>query len=630
MRVVAPPGEPSSTHPQDADSDLSPAIMDVWSRTAPKYRVRAMVLLALTFLLFAALCVFLHWLHVARPFDFSWSSYVAPARVWGAQTQTLNDFLRYPISVERAPLHGIVLGLLVASIVAVPILVAILYRFFCAVPFIAAVLIFAHMPWMSFTLLCGCILASVRPFRMTFRYGSALLGMTPVLIYLYLAAWSETGTPGQSTTPSERTLMIAPWVLAVLSACAMMAAVLLIARVVNFRPGAIAPVMAVTFATPAVMFFEYVGRDELDYRLLEAHVGPRAERFLATREVRDMLLEWLDVRVEPDTLAHFSDDLAVVWAESPRFRERALQEMWRGWLASRAGAYEACNRFLAAHPDSKYVPCALYIQARLMDMRLDEVKLRRDGRREFYTDFPHAQSEAAWTALASRYPDSPLATAAGLRRAQLKLRRGEVQAARALLVEVKQTAQRLSHKGAAASQPALHLLLRAPAPESSLEFDPAPFVFEARRLLELIDANADDPVFGDVPLVEFTSLDPHREGYDQQLLRLAELYEGSLLYDNLIARWAAGRSDAADRAAALAASVERFAGGDAIPEAMYQLADLEIQNAIGDESSRRAGLARMKEVASRFGETCWGRKAQARLALLSAEPVTASAVGGGG
>jgi hypothetical protein len=587
------------------------------------------VFLSLTFLLFAGLCVFLHWLHVAKAFDFSWSSYVAPARVWGAQTQTLNDFLRYPISVERAPLHGIVLGLLVAAIVAMPILVAILYRFFCSLPFIAAVLILAHLPWMAFTLLGGCILASVRPFRMTFRYGSALLGMMPVLLYLYLAAWSDAGAPGQSMTPSERTLMIAPWVLAVLSACAMMAAVLLIARVVNFRPGAMAPVMAVTFAMPAVMFFEYVGRDELDYRLLEAHVGPRSDRSLATRDVRDMLLEWLDVRVEPDTLLNFNDDVAVIWQESPRFRERALQEMWRGWLAGRAAAYEACNRFLAAHPDSKYVPCVLYVQARLMDMRLDEVKLRRDGRREFYTDYPHAQSEPAWTALASRYPDSPLAAAAGLRRAQLRLRRGEVAEARELLAEVERRAEQ-GARPSPASRPAIHLLLRAPAPESSLEFDPAPFLFEARRLRELIDANVDDPVFGARPLVEFAALDPHREQYDQQLLRLADRYQGALLYDNLIARWSAARPDLAERASALAASIGRFAGGDAVPEALYQLADLEIQSVSGDEHSRQTGMARMKDVAARFGGTCWGRKAQARLALLSAEPVTASAIGSGG
>ncbi|MBP9027351.1 MAG: hypothetical protein KBH81_14550, partial [Phycisphaerae bacterium] len=80
--------------------------------------MRAALLLFLNLLLFSGLCIFIHWLHVARAFDFSWRSYIEPLKFWGEQAQTLNDFVIYPISVEQNLMHGVVLGLLVASIVA--------------------------------------------------------------------------------------------------------------------------------------------------------------------------------------------------------------------------------------------------------------------------------------------------------------------------------------------------------------------------------------------------------------------------------------------------------------------------------------------------------------------------------
>lgn len=609
--------------PAAPDTELidgkTPPIVDVWSRTAPKYRRRAAIFLAICFMLFAGLCVFMHWLHFATAFDFSWSSYFAPLRFWGPRTQTLNDILRYPISVEHAPVHGVVLGLLVGSIVAVPILVSILYRIKAALPFIAAVLVFAHMPWMSFTLLCGCILASVRPFRMNFRYGSALLGMCPVLIYLYLAAWNVGDQSAVSTTPADRTLMIGPWVLAILSACAMTAAVLLIARIVDFRPGVIAPIIAITFATPAIIFHKYVGRDELDYRVLEARVGPKTASFLAARDAREIVLDYIEhkgVSIGGRERRIFNDVLTAAWQESPSLREFALQAMWRPLMANRAAAYEACNRFIAAHPDSKYIPNVLYIQARTMDTRLDEPELLRNARREVYNDFPHVQSEEIWAALLSKRPNSPLAIAAALRLAQLRLRAGKVDQTLELLAQVDVRGDP-APSAAAATQPALRALLSAPPPESSLEFDSEPYIFEAGRLRELIDANRDDPLYGNKPLIDYAALDPRREHYYDQLLTQAARIPQGLLYDNLIAAWAAGRRDVAERHRVLEACLERFAGADSVPQMLYQLAELEIQSlAESDPDSRANGIRRLRQLAERFPATRWGEKARRRIALL--------------
>ena len=311
----------------------------------------------------------------------------------------------------------------------------------------------------------------------------------------------------------------------------------------------------------------------------------------------------------------FNDILMAAWQESPSLREAALQAMWRPFMANRAAAYEACNRFIAAHPNSKYIANVLYIQARTMDTRLNETELVRNARRELYSDFPHVQSREIWAALLSERPDSPLSIAAALRLAQLHLRSGDVDGARVLLYRI-ELRSGSAESVDAATQPALRELLRAPPPETSLEFNPGPYLFEARRLGALIDANRDDPIYGDQPLIHFAALDPRREGYYDQLLTQAARIPQGLLYDNLIAAWAAGRSGVEERHRAILACVERFAGTDSVPQMLYQLAELEIQSlAESDSASRANGIQRLRQLADRFPATFWGEKARRRVAM---------------
>jgi hypothetical protein len=67
----------------------------------------------------------------------------------------------------------------------------------------------------------------------------------------------------------------------------------------------------------------------------------------------------------------------------------------------------------------------------------------------------------------------------------------------------------------------------------------------------------------------------------------------------------------------LRACIERFPAGDALPQAMFELGELEVQPlASGHEARRLTGLARLREVATRFADTCWGRRAAERLRML--------------
>ena len=287
LRVAAPettlvtfPTEPTPSRP----------FRDVWYYTTPRYRVRAFVLLAVNVFLYAGLCVFTHWLHTAEPFDFSWQSYTSPARFWGEQTVGLNNFLLYPINVTRTPWHGIVLGLLLAAIVATPIAVSILYRFYASLPFAACVLILAHMPWMAFTLVGSAALASLPPFRLRFRYGSALVALIPIMAHMYLSTYSTSEQVRVYATPELRLQLSFPWLLAIVAAAITLGLILLIASMVRYRPGAVTPVLSAVLVPPLLVFHTQVGADEIDYRVLERAYGPKSQAFSPVSDARREIL----------------------------------------------------------------------------------------------------------------------------------------------------------------------------------------------------------------------------------------------------------------------------------------------------------------------------------------------------
>lgn len=599
-------------------------IVDVWSRTQPKYKIRTVGLLVLNILLFCGLCVFTHWLHFGRAFDFSAQSYTAPFRFWDPAAPNLNDFILEPINVVEVPLHAIVLGLLVAVMMAVPIVVSILYRFPASWPFIAAVLIFAHMPWMAVTLLASCVLASVKPFRMKFRFGSALVGLLPVLIYLFL---STRGTPDQLANygaPTQKSLLIAPWLIAILAAALMMGTVLIISRIVNYRPGAVAPVLTVMFVLPVGLFHAGVGADELAYRVLEANYGPRSKRFqptLKSRETENAIYDLISSEINKSLSGQVRSNLRALWSLQPErlaeLKRTVSRRLQADFLADRTEAYDSCKRFIADYPHSRYIANVLYMQARILDTRLDEAKLANEEPvRELYSDFPHVQSEEIWATLLRRYSDTPFAVQAGLRLAELRLRAGDLDAACRHL----ETVLQLRYAPAPvppATQPGLKTLLTKTEPETRLDFQTEPYRHEARRLLELIYNNRDDPRHGNAPLVEWAALDPRRRGYAAQLRRLAQKYPDASLLDNLIVRWAAALPDVNERAAALEGCLRTYPSGDIAPEALWRLANLELQVfGANDPARREQGLRRLRMIVTDYPDTYWAVRASERLAVV--------------
>lgn len=592
-------------------------IVDVWSRTGRKYRLRAIVLLGINVVLFAGLGSFAFWLRsgvrFAPTMEGYWDQIGLTFNFYGQTGVSLAALLLDPISVQDVPMQIPILGLLMAALIAIPILVAILYRFWACLPFLAVVSFLAVMPWLGITLLGSCILASIRPFRARFRFVSALIGLIPAVVY-FVMAWSGGGEAIVGVIdPVDKIKFMAPWVLAIVAAALLFAVVLLIAKMVDYRPGAITPLLALMFGLPVGLFEAHVGRDELYYRLLvslnEDHFSDR------------------DASVGLKLAADLSGRRRAPSSRNLRAERERAEQVWQFALADdiagfrsvltgyQAELVDRCDRFLKFFPRSRYAANVLFIKARALDMRIDPAEFRRTKWIRFYDGYPGIASRQAWEAVTVNRPDSLLAAVGHLRLAVVEARDGRVERARD---HVDRTIAFLEHgaTGETSARPARSLsgVFTAEAAVTSLEIDVEQVRIEAYRLHGLLAANRDpiygwDPIAGtrrDRAVIPFGLLDlvPRDEHYAANLRRLKEAYPKCQIKDNIDLELAKAAGLPGEKIERLESLLQEHPRGDAVPEALYRLGVAYYASDRADEGYRR--FARLSRV---YPRTIWAEQA---------------------
>ena len=566
--------------------ERAPAVaMDVWSRSGSKYRIRAVVLLAANVLLFSGVGMFAFWIRSGVPFAPTMEGYQDQLgltfRFLGGTGVSLGSLLLEPISVQDVPMQIPILGLLMAALIAIPILVAILYRFWASLPFIAIVGFLAVMPWLAITLLGSCVIASVRPFRTSFRFMSALLGLLPAVVYLFLASAGTAEAVMGRIDPVDNIKFIAPWVLAIVAATVLFAIVLTIAKLVDYRPGAIAPLLAVMFGLPVALFEFRVGRDEVHYRLLEALNEAHFEEVDASEELRRAAQRAWDRHPLPRPK----------WQEVYELEEEKWQmalmfdlDPFRSELARhQAELVHRCDLFQRNFPASRYIPDALYIKARSLDMRVDAREFRRTKWIRFYDEVPSRASRMTWRILVENRPDSAISAVALLQLARLEARDGDVdRALDRLSMLLEEFGGRTEYSLASAhiggtdtERPA------APPSGKKGKVQLGKVVLEAYRLRDLCASNR-DPLYGYDPLCGskwrkdslwfgLLDLDPRHEQYVANLRALEAHYPHCQIEDNIELEIAKAEVSTTRKIQSLEACLLRFPERDAAPEALFRL-----------------------------------------------------------
>ena len=603
----------NSTEPSSA------AIIDVWSRSGSKYRVRAVILLIVNVILFAGMGCFAYWLRsgiaLAPAEEGYWQMFVNTCIPRG--DATLANYVIFPIPINRVPWHGVVVGLLLAALVSIPILISILYRFPACLPFLLVVAFLAVMPWLAITLTGSCILASVKPFRMRFRYASALLGLLLVLIY-FVGASRQSSAPLDFIKPEDRIKFMAPWVLAAIASCLIMGGVLLLARLVNYRPGVVAPLLVVSFAVPVALFERFVGRDELHYRLLEHQHQVKFHETDVSEAFEELaFLQWM---AKPKPKPAFD-----VVRSNLEFRlsvaMEAAGEMESVFAEDRDAIIHRCAWFLRYFPLSRYAPSVLYIKGQVEDMRLDETAFREDKIIRYYGDFPAGRSWMTWKKLAHNAPESDVGVAGGFKLAVLSARAGKMDAAIDVLTEIiaEHDLAEVSTDGDAPTESSI--LASEPA-DASLKIPVDQLVFKAKQLLQLLRANGADPLYNLRPFCGsrvnekrkpgLLQLDTRHPMYESNLNQLLEAYPGSLLEDNVSLRIALLATDPQTRLIRLQDCVTDTAG-DALPETIFRLG-----NAFEELDKPADARSQYETLLKDHPQCLWVREARDRLRSIGA------------
>ncbi len=579
--------------------------VDIWSRPGEWAKQRAYLFLAINICVYASLSIFLFWMRQAKLFDFSLDSYLSTVH------QTIMDFLAFPINITEAPVLIPILGMLMAALIAAPVLVAQLYGFRYSLLFVLCVLIFAHLPVLSLFLLICSFIAATSKNKLPFKFGVALLSMIPIALYFYVAT---RGADLLEFRPIDPTLLYAPWIFAMVAASGIAGSVLLVASLLKYRPGGILISMIPFFIIPVILFDKYIGSDLLEFRILAYRFIPGKSMIFTPVDISGMVFESTLEQWRRYRIRDLQTIIDIARFEFPYTAHCVLQK-------DQQRVIDACDEFLARYPSSQYVPNALYILGLANDMRFDYSVLDKKWLVEYHTDFVCKRSKKVWQIIYEKYPDSIYAQPARLRLAILAIRNEHVSQAKHFLTDLlrynnkllKQTTTRPTRAITSFKQ-----LLARPMQFDIPQVNLRMITIKAKELLELIRYNADDPRYHAKPLAELFKLDKTHPKYRDHLLELAIRYVNSKLHDNLLVLYALQEKDPVTREKMLERYAKMFRKTDAGADALFELAKLEQALGLVNMDKRSYEMARKhyELLIARFPTSFFAEMARQRLRKL--------------
>jgi hypothetical protein len=477
---------------------------------------REAVFLTLNLAFFLAACALWRYLGSGAWMDVSLASLleelVAP----------LGRILQSPLEVTGHPWMIVVVGLLLAELLALPILVAVLYRLWLGVGLALIVAAVAHAPLLALAVGLGCWLAARTPLRAGAPFFAVTLGLVPVVAYLVLSAVVEVQT--RTDPPLQRVAQVAPFALAMVAALVSSAAALGLLRLLRYRPGFLWPVLAVLTAVPAAVFFDRVGRGELEYCVIVRNLAP-GDMVFKSQRLKEYLARPENAGLNEGTL---------------RLR---LQD---GLDRRRNGLVQRCRLFRQRFPRRVRTPAVLWVQAQCASLEINERNLRSDPPVLSYTArYVVPESEPLWRALSEDYPGSPQAALARWHLAELALQRADVQAAMPLLESAETGLQNVVNSPGAAGpfDPPESVPGRAYCAAALPQVQRLRWLVEKNHLL--YDPNAAEA------MAALMRIDPTRGDYGRQVVAMLDdpnhHYGRTALGDNLLLAVAKATADVQDR-----------------------------------------------------------------------------------
>jgi hypothetical protein len=474
------PAEQADIRPQrPRPAPPQPATVEPPGAWNSNRRARAILWLAVEWLLFVAACLFFSRATTWDYFSLSESAYAS----------SLADLMLAPhVDIYEVTEQAAVIALLLAIFVATPIVVSQFFGRPWALLFLVPLAVVAHLPLLAGAELIAVWVARPPALGVTNR---VLLGLISLLSPAVTMWYSAVPTRELPTGTMAGLYLHLPWVAAIAGAAVTLTLFWPLAKLIRYRAILCPLWLALTIGCAVVVFAIGVGQDEVDFRRLDA-------------------------------------DFALA---SPTLFQPTSADTIKTLTAERDRARLACEKFLQTHPSSRYTPHVLYRLGRTLDCRFFQPA---DGKLVVSADTPvwgslpdsNPASEPVWRKLHAEFPRCPLATVAAVRIAQIDLAgppnaTGRFDEAQQFLRQawnfpVTQPEERVRR----------FLGLRPREPRSE------PLVIQDTQMLfdwlVLVEENRSDQPADRGILSRFFRLDGHDPQYSQNLESLRKGYDGVL------------------------------------------------------------------------------------------------------
>lgn len=452
-----------------------------------------------------------------------------------------------PLNIFQFPSYIIVTALIMCLLCTVPLIIAQLYNFFYALPFIVVVVFLAHNPILGLCLFVSCGAVSFAPMRFKSKFVSALICMLPEILYWILYSGEN---PEQNIL--RWAVLYSPWGLAFLFSVIVIGIVLTVGHFLRYKPVVLMPIFGFILLCSVLLFNWSIGMNVRDFQDQVFRVSPEEVPELQNRSIIPLLQQ--EAAQRRSEFSYLSDELITAqlrmeWRWSftsnislPKNYKRpsfvnpvslAKREAWNV-EGARMKSILFIEYFIENHPDDILLADALYYKALLTDMKVDSSALRDEDALRFYYDIPTTHSEPIWKDIKNRFGQTTVAIEAQWRLAWLLAIRKPSQptepynydealvlleqARQLCLVHKQNRTQKSQDNGFWANR--LGTIFTPPPPSISdeqLEL----LLIRIEKLMTLISKeNRTGHLFHDQRLAEFVALDPHQPNYTDRLKEL--------------------------------------------------------------------------------------------------------------
>ena len=357
---------------------------------------RKVVFVAINLAAYAVVNAFWGYLGSGQWWDFS-------AAAYRRSLSAPFDALLHPLGVVSHPGMILVFGLLLGVNVLVPIIVAVLYRLRLAIVFLLMLAVVAKAPVLAGAVGIGCILATRTTMRSNLPMLAAMFGLAPVAVCLALLdVLGVLFTVDAAAEPLRMWLRYMPFVVAGATAVIGSSAVLMLAQLTRFRPGAMWPVLTILLAAPLAAFYGRVGPAELQYALIVCADPSRP-------------LTGGDTLWPEETVQQFRSDPRAAGLAGSALKARIDEDL----RARRDELMRACRDFLKRYGGSRRASAVAWVEAQCLNLQLDETAFEA-GLVRYTASFVKPESRPNWQGLIDRYGESDHACLARLRLAELE------------------------------------------------------------------------------------------------------------------------------------------------------------------------------------------------------------------